>query len=129
MTRYYEHCSSSFVQSNLFLFLAKMICSEYNHTLSLYMYVAIAIVNVSFILLLVVFNKENLQKISCSIYLATFHITSFLQTYISLLFIALSTDYSMNRDSYNLSLCHFVIYMTLLSEYYSYFKQYLLLFL
>ena len=71
---------------------------------------------VSCIMSLMVFNKKNLRKNPCSVYLSAFKTSNLLLIFTSLLFLTLSNGYGIFLSCYSLNFCRFQFYTMLLFD-------------
>ena len=71
---------------------------------------------VSCLLSFIAFNKKNLRKNPCSIYLVAYNTCNFLLIYTSILFTTLALAYNIDLSAYNENFCRCRFYMMLLFE-------------
>jgi hypothetical protein len=71
---------------------------------------------VSSVMSLFLYVRKNLRKHPVLIYFIARNITNLLFIYLSLLYVTLAFGYNITPSSYNISYCHFCIYMSILCD-------------
>ncbi|CAF1000300.1 unnamed protein product [Adineta ricciae] len=65
---------------------------------------------------LLVFSQKKLRKNPCAMYLIAVNISNFLYIYLSILIVILALGYNIDLSSYNIIICRFIYYFSLLFD-------------